>query len=38
LIEIKYSYADWGCDNPMDYMTEIVILINDELVYGEILK
>lgn len=38
-MKIKYQYADWGCDNPMDYVTEILITDdNDNFVYGCILK
>jgi len=38
-MKIKYQYADWGCNNPMDYVTELTIIDDDgELVYGELLK
>ena len=38
-MKIKYQYADWGCDNPMDYMTDVIITDDDgKLLYGELLK
>ena len=24
-IKITYQYADWGCNNPMDYMTDVIV-------------
>jgi len=38
-MKIKYQYADWGCDNPMDYVTELTIRNGSgKLIYGELLK
>jgi len=38
-MKIKYQYADWGCDNPMDYVIELTIRDDHgKLIYGELLK
>jgi len=38
-LKITYQYADWGCDNPMDYMTDVIITDDQgKIVYAELLK